>query len=66
LVNYDFLDVVHNYSNEGNRLELLGLYTEFKIGFFYSINKPGTNNNSQNNKKKKGKSTSNNHLPFAN
>lgn len=42
-VNYDFLDVVHNYNENGDRLELLGIYSDFKIGIFYNItsNKPG-------------------------
>ncbi len=42
-VNYDFIDVVHNYNDNGDRLELLGMYTDLKIGIFYIIsnNKPG-------------------------
>lgn len=36
-VNYDFLDVVHNYSTNGNRIELIGFYSEFKIGIFYNL-----------------------------
>jgi len=42
-VGYDFLDVVHNYEENGDRLNLLGVYTEFKIGIFYNITgyKPG-------------------------
>ena len=43
LVDYDLLDVVHNFDTEGNRLELFGFYTEFKIGIFYNLHiyKPG-------------------------
>jgi hypothetical protein len=36
LANYDFLDVVHNYDSTGNRLDLVGLYAEFKVGIFYT------------------------------
>lgn len=43
LVDYDFLDVMHNFDQEGNRLELLGLFAEFKVGIFYNqnLNKKG-------------------------
>lgn len=37
MVNYDFLDVVHNFDAEGNRQKLFGLYLEFKVGIFYNI-----------------------------
>ena len=37
LVPYDFLDVMHNYDQDGNRNELLGLYAEFKVGIFYNL-----------------------------
>jgi len=37
LVDYDLLDVMHNYDQDGNRNELLGLYAEFKVGIFYNI-----------------------------
>lgn len=42
-VSYDFLDVVHNYNTEGDRLELVGIYSDFKIGVFYKLSgyKPG-------------------------
>jgi len=37
MVDYDLLDVMHNYDQEGNRLGLLGLYAEFKVGIFYNL-----------------------------
>lgn len=67
-VNYGLLDVVHNYDEEGNRLEVVGIYSEFKVGIFYTL-KPSTSN--QKSSKKKGKSNRNNkinstgNLPFA-
>ncbi|WP_297087905.1 hypothetical protein [uncultured Draconibacterium sp.] len=39
--NYDFLDVVHNYNSDGSFADLRGLYTAFKIGFFYQSNEIG-------------------------
>lgn len=67
LVNYDFLDVVHNFSDESNRLEIIGLFTEFKIGIFYNFSKSGDKKNTQNNqdKNKNGSSSNNGYLPFA-
>jgi hypothetical protein len=67
MVNYDFLDVMHNYSDEGNRLELIGLYTEFKIGIFYNFNKSGDNKSKQNNQNtsQKGSLSANSYLPFS-
>lgn len=62
-VNYDFLDVVHNYNNESQRIRIIGLYAEFKVGIFYTINKPEIIN--QKGKKKNGKPGTFNHLPFA-
>ena len=38
LVNYDLLDVMHNFDPKGNRLELMGLFAEFKVGIFFSLN----------------------------
>jgi hypothetical protein len=64
MVNYDFLDVIHNYDNEGNRLDLIGLYTEFKIGIYYNFNKSGGEQNNAN-KRKSGGASSKNHLPFS-
>lgn len=37
VVNYDFLDVMHNYNPGGGRLELVGLFSELKIGIYYSV-----------------------------
>lgn len=37
LVPYDFLDVVHNYDGDGNRLDVIGVFAEFKIGIFYCL-----------------------------
>ena len=68
MVNYDFLDVMHNYSAEGNRLDLVGLYTEFKIGIFYNFNKSGDNNKSKQinkNNSEKGSSSAISYLPFS-
>jgi len=67
MVNYDYLDVIHNYSAEGNRLELIGLYTEFKIGIFYNLNKSGDNKSRQKNQNKSenGSSFSSSYLPFS-
>jgi hypothetical protein len=64
MVKYDFLDVMHNYSNEGNRIDITGLYTEFKVGFFYNIASSGGNKN-KNGNNKKGGSSNGSHLPFA-
>lgn len=35
-VNYDFLDVVHNYDIHGNNLRLKGIYSELKVGIFFN------------------------------
>lgn len=58
LVPYDFLDVVHNYDNGGNRVDLIGVFVEFKIGIFYSLTpfKPSKGRNK--------KSPSHDYLPF--
>ena len=37
IADYDLLDVVHNYNEQGERLKILGIYPDFKIGLFYSI-----------------------------
>jgi hypothetical protein len=64
-VNYDLLDVVHNYNtNKKERLKITGLYTELKIGIFYNVNfsngkKPGHNNLNS------GRNSNKSHLPFA-
>ena len=47
IVPYDFLDVVHNFDGEGNRIDLLGVSAVFKVGIFYSLSlsKPGKGRN---------------------
>ncbi len=43
LVDYDYLDVVHNYTESkentesAERLEVIGIYSEFKIGIYFNI-----------------------------
>ena len=58
IVPYDFLDVVHNFDANGDRISILGLYTQFKIGIFYSLTPftPGQGRSK--------KSTGPAHLPF--
>lgn len=63
-VNYDFLDVMHNYSTDANRLKVTGLYTSLQIGIFYNIHLKGNKNNSQN-KSKNGRISNNSYLPFS-
>lgn len=71
-VRSDFLDVVYNYSSMGERLELNGMYSEFKLGLFYSFGNisGGSNKKSGGSKSRKnggGRSskTSGTNLPFA-
>jgi hypothetical protein len=64
MVNYDFLDVIHNYDIEKSRLELFGLYTEFKIGLFFNISK-SEDENHEYYKNKKGSSSGKTYLPFS-
>ncbi|MBN2634696.1 MAG: hypothetical protein JXR61_00395 [Prolixibacteraceae bacterium] len=66
LVKYDFLDVVHNYDTDGNRMNnTTGLYSEFKIGVFYSSAKSEIRSGAHG-KRKNGKNGKNNSdLPFA-
>ncbi len=64
VVNYDFLDVVHNYDSTGNRLVVNGLYSDFNIGIFYNFSKSGVNKNNGKSGKK-GKSSNSGNLPFA-
>lgn len=63
-VNYDFLDVVHNYNKESQRIKTIGLYAEFKVGIFYTLSKTESRNN-QKGKKKNSKPGTFDHLPFA-
>ncbi len=64
MVKYDFLDVVHNYDDNGNRMNITGLYSEIKIGIFYNSSHSGGNSGSSKGKKGK-KSGRNENLPFA-
>lgn len=64
-VNYDFLDVVHNYNSANQRIEIIGLFAEFKVGIFYTFNKSDNKKNNQKGKKKNSNSGSNDYLPFA-
>ena len=63
-VDYDFLDAVHNYDSDGNRLVINGLYTNFNIGIFYNFSKSGVNKN-KGKSDKKGRSSNSGNLPFA-
>ncbi len=63
-VNYDFLDVVHNYDSLGNRLGLSGLYSEFKAGIFYTIGVSGSKSKGKNINKLSG-SPGRGYLPFS-
>lgn len=36
-VDYDYLDVVHNYTEEGERQGVIGIYGEFKMGFYFNV-----------------------------
>ncbi len=68
MVVYDFLDVVHNYSADKIRQQITGVYTEFKIGIFYTINNPGAKqkkNKKNNDKNHKGSSSKSSYLPFS-
>jgi hypothetical protein len=58
------VDVMHNYNNEGTRIELFGLYTEFKIGIFYTIQKSGGGKNNHK-KGKRSSLSSKNYLPYS-
>jgi len=60
MVNYDFLDVMHNFDLTGSRLELIGLYTELKIGIYYNFSKSGGGR-----KNKKSRSSNSGFLPFS-
>ena len=64
IVNYDFLDVVHNYNDKSQRIEIIGLNAEFKIGIFFTINNSESKNN-QKGKKKNSNPGTFDHLPFA-
>lgn len=63
MVNYDFLDVVHNYNPGGGRMEVIGLYTEIKVGIFYNLHK-GKKQGKGKSASKPRKSTKPPYLPF--
>jgi len=58
-VNYDFLDVVHNYDSTGSRLELIGIYSELMFGISWRFNRSNVAKNKNNNRKTKDL-----HLPW--
>ncbi len=66
LVNYGFLDVMHNFDNEGTKMNIIGGYLDFKVGIFYSLTPI---KESKKKEKKKGngnrKQRAEGHLPFA-
>jgi hypothetical protein len=64
MVNYDFLDVMHNYGKEGTRIDIIGLYSEFKIGFFYNFSE-SRRDKTKLFKYKNESSSKDNHLPFS-
>ena len=39
MVNYDFLDVVHNYDTQGNRVQMIGVFSDFSAGLSYRLEK---------------------------
>ncbi len=68
MVNYDFLDVVHNFDDNKKRQQITGVYTEFKIGVFYTVSIPGAKekkDKKNNGKNKRGSSNENSYLPFS-
>jgi hypothetical protein len=66
IVSYDFLDVVHNYAEDKSRLDINGLFTEIKIGIFYTISGPERKKEKEKKtKSKKGSSSKSTYLPFS-
>ncbi len=65
MVKYDFLDVVHNYDNNGNRMNITGLYSELKIGIFYNSRNSGSISSSSGKRTKANRKAKYNNLPFA-
>ncbi len=64
LVGYDLLDVVHNYDAEGNRREVMGLFTDLTVGI--AVNLGGKENQTTaSSKSSKGKYLARSHLPFS-
>lgn len=67
-VTYDFLDAVYNYSPTGERLELNGMYSEFKVGVFYNFGNgggAGSFGSKKGSKSRRNSNPSSTHLPFA-
>ncbi len=67
-VNYDFLDVIHNYAEDNTRHQITGLYTGFKIGIFYTLANPNAKAKKEKNNKgknKSGSSSKSTYLPFS-
>lgn len=68
MVSYDFLDVVHNYGDDNIRQQINGVFTEFKIGIFYTIKNPNAKekkDKKNERKSKKGGASKSSYLPFS-
>lgn len=65
MVHYDFLDVVHNYDTAGDRSDVYGIYSQFKIGVFYTIKGEPKEKSSKKESRRKHKTPSPKYLPFA-
>ena len=63
-VNYGFLDVVHNFDEDGNKQEVLGLFTELKLALFFSIKGSGKKRN-KSSTRGLGNSFGTSYLPFS-
>lgn len=63
LLKYDFLDVVHNYDEAGNRQDIMGLFADFMVGITYHINSSGQHDIKTKRNKRKS-DTALNYLPF--
>jgi hypothetical protein len=60
------LDVVHNYAEDKSRLDINGLFSEIKIGIFYTISGPERKKEKEKKtKSKKGSSSKSTYLPFS-
>ncbi len=67
-VSYGFLDAMHNYNAAGNKLDILGLFLDFKVGIFYGFPSISETKKMAKRKKeiKKKKSKPAAYLPFSN
>lgn len=63
-VDYDFLDVVHNYDPKGNRMKLIGVYSQIKVGILYTTSGNQIKSKSRKTSKRKNVPTKS-HLPFS-